>query len=736
LQALQARDKEGKEHLRFRDKTEIALPNTICHHSCKFWEHRNLEDEVYIDRDEGVILCGGVYSGPYQYSVPTGRAKLYIARNADGSEKWDTFSADPPTQPFCNRKIHWKCAGFGSEPQEDWFCDQCEAIAAEKAVLAAEERRTAGKLLAKAPLSSPASRKYSLPSTPSPSAVPMAVSRQQQQQQQRQARQQIATGGSKTSADCGSAAPRNHSSPVPPSTQSSLPRGFCGTGLGIDWEPRLPDPLGDYDAPASISIAKFHCDTMPRTVHACIEAAAALVRSVMVKQSQQLQEPRSPQYRTLPEVIERLVKEPEAGEARSVCAAPEISRAYADSLANQLLYFAPELTDEEGGHWTEASDVYALGFFLLQLFGGSSCILQDGAGSAEDRLEIFNLIVCGEEVEHSIAYGAKCALRELRTNRSLSLIGVDLQQLIKNCWKKDKTSRPSLGSISAMLRKCRFVQMRQNDLLLYQNAHVAERQSLLEIQFGDQTCHDLLSKLAEKWRNDSLPRVDDITRILAASLMIFPGMPDDALWTRWAAKYKSHRGSVDDITEIDETLEIFLRGALATSDFASKRVEIKKAEHQSGLFASEAIAEGDVIAMYSGMLYAQHEHLRICQSTSLLYHKSAYWLGITIFGRKDDYLIDAYPNHGSAAMAINDFTKFDADGKAASVQDRASINCAFEEIAHCGWKYVVVRATADVAVGSELLIEYGSLYWSHAGKTREPLEMARHVSVSVTGLLL
>jgi hypothetical protein len=152
----------------------------------------------------------------------------------------------------------------------------------------------------------------------------------------------------------------------------------------------------------------------------------------MVKQSQQLQEPRSPQYRTLPEVIERLVKEPEAGEARSVCAAPEISRAYADSLANQLLYFAPELTDEDGGHWTEASDVYALGFFLLQLFGGRSCTLQDGAGSAEDRLEIFNLIVCGEEVEHIIADEAKCALRELRTNRSLALIGVDLQQLIKN----------------------------------------------------------------------------------------------------------------------------------------------------------------------------------------------------------------------------------------------------------------------------------------------------------------
>jgi hypothetical protein len=515
--------------------------------------------------------------------------------------------------------------------------------------------------------------------------------------------------------------------------RSSPETRLCGIGLGIDGIPKLPDLLGEYGALPSISVNAFHQDRK-WSIAACLDAALALVASVRDAHDKQHrhQQYRRPKHINLPTRVETLVNGPEGGWDEPLPLASEPTRL----LAAKLLYFAPELVADGAGQWTEASDVYALGSLLLQLFGGNACCcLQDPSASAALLFESFRRVARGEKTETILCDEAKTVLDGLPTKQSLALVGSELQTLIKSCWA-GVTIRPNLDQVFTTLSKCKFEQARQGERLLHSLADVVEKTSLLDVQFEHQTCHVLLSELAEKWQSDSFHAIDHLTRILAASLMIFPEMPDGALWTRWIDMHNKYQNHGDETDTIKKNLEDFLLDSVARRDFASDKVEIKVSSHEAGLFAKSTIACGDVLAMYSGALYAEDDHLRICQSPSLLAHKRAYWLSISVF-TQSDYVIDPYLNHGSAAMAINDFTAFGADGKAAAElpQDKSAINCAFDEISHRGWKYVVVTATADVAVGNELLVEYGNDYWFQAGKARENTDTATHVAATAKSML-
>ena len=120
----------------------VRIPNTVCtHKNCK----RKAFGKV---GDYGIVLCGGPCSKKELYENPYGNKALYF-KFEEGVMTAD-LTSEKPTNPLCNRKIHWECirdpatgeSKFASledclqdaEDAEtfDWYCDACQKKKKEK----------------------------------------------------------------------------------------------------------------------------------------------------------------------------------------------------------------------------------------------------------------------------------------------------------------------------------------------------------------------------------------------------------------------------------------------------------------------------------------------------------------------------------------------------------------------------------------------------------------------------
>jgi len=133
---------------------------------------------------------------------------------------------------------------------------------------------------------------------------------------------------------------------------------------------------------------------------------------------------------------------------------------------------------------------------------------------------------------------------------------------------------------------------------------------------------------------------------------------------------------------------------------------------QLGVFATQMIRKDRIIGPYSGSLI--DEESLDYGSVKEKRDRTAYQYTFQTTGF-DHLVIDCYrheggPHHGNETMFINDPRGLPRKSK--QRRQLSGANCMFVEILHRGWPFAFVVATQDIREGEELLVEYGSEYWT------------------------